>query len=307
MTACPGCEQDTPLAAHGVLAPFVAELMGLPLGLRVGYRECASCGLGFFDYRYTQSQIERLYDGYRGADYFRIRRSWEPWYRADVNDAYAPGSPAVEDRVRFASEILVRGGLKGPLECAVDFGGDQGQFFPDVVPIKRRVVVELSGQPLLPGVERVPSLESLSERPDLVVVAHVLEHLGDPRALLTEIHRTLDSSGLLYVEVPLERPRVRGWHRSRPYAGWVRGVTGRRWSFIPVDFASGVSRQLGWKIPRLGVVKESEHINFFTPASLASLLEACGFEITAERSEPNARTGALRLGRLGMSAVPRAR
>jgi len=303
--SCPGCGAPAPLAARGMIAPFVAELIGAPIGQQTGYRQCNHCGLAFFDGRYTDSEVEGLYGDYRTPRYVRVRRSWEPWYRDSVNDAFVPGSAAVEDRVRFETEVLAGGGLSRPLRCAVDFGGDQGQFFPDLS-IERRLVVDVSDKPLLAGVERIPTLQAIPEEPDLVVAAHVLEHFSDPRALLTEIRDLLAPNGLLYVEVPLERPRITSWHRSRRYGSWARLVSHKRWSFIPCDFASGVTRQLGWRIPWFGIVKQSEHINFFTSASLRSLLELSGFEVTAERAEPDARVGPLRLGRLGMAAVPAA-
>jgi len=303
--SCPGCGDPAPLAALGVIAPFVAELIGAPIGQRTGYRQCDRCGLAFFDGRYTDSEIEGLYANYRKPTYVRVRRSWEPWYRDSVNDAFVPGSAAVEDRVRFESEVLASGGLDRPLEYAVDFGGDQGQFFPDI-PIKRRLVVDVSDKPLLAGVERIPTLRAAPEAPDLVVAAHILEHFSDPRALLAEIRDLISPNGFLYVEVPLERPRITSWHRSRRYGSWTRLVSHTRLSFIPCDFASGVARQLGWRIPWFGIVKQSEHINFFTSSSLRSLLESSGFEVAAERAEPDARAGPLRLGRLGMAAVPAA-
>ena len=260
--------------------------------------------MAFFDLRYSEEQAELLYQGYRDPEYVRVRRSWEPWYGKRVNDAYTPGSEPVQHRVRFASRVLAQAGLTRPLRCAVDFGGDQGQFFPDV-PIERRVVVELSEKQLLAGVERAPSLQGLSEYPELVIAAHVLEHLSDPRDLLSEIRSVLAADGFLYVEVPLDRPRVRAWHRKRAYATWTGKVSGRRWTFVPIDFVSGVARQFGLTTPRLGVVKESEHINFFNSSSLRKMLELSGFEVKAELAEPDARVGGLRLGRLGMAAVPR--
>jgi putative flippase GtrA/SAM-dependent methyltransferase len=300
---CPACANPAPLASLAVIAPFVAEIAGLPRRQHVGYRECAQCGLSFFDFRYNEAEAERLYGDYRSPEYVRIRRSWEPWYRDSVNDAFAPGSVAVLDRLRFEQEVLREGGgLARPLECAVDFGGDQGQFFPEAA-TGRRIVVDLSDKPLVPDVERVASLEELSEAPDLIILAHVLEHVSDPRELLLQLRKALAPHGFLYVEVPLDRPRVRRWHVGKVYKAWLGAVSGRRWSFIPCDFASGVARQFGWTIPRLGVLKESEHINFFSSASLRTLLESSGFEVKAERAEPDARVGSLRLGRLGMAAV----
>jgi len=301
---CPACGTPARLASLAVIAPFVAEIVGLSREQRVGYRECAQCGLAFFDFRYSDANAERLYGGYRSSEYVRVRRSWEPWYRDSVNDAFTPGSPAVQDRLRFEQDVLLgEGGLARPLDCAVDFGGDQGQFFPDI-PTRRRVVVDLSDKPLMPGVERVASLDDLSESPDLIILAHVLEHLGDPRELLLRLRRSLAPHGFLYVEVPLDRPRVRSWHLKRVYGAWLNAVSGHRWSFIPCDFASGVARQVGWRIPRFGVLKESEHINFFDARSLTSLLESTGFAVKATRAEPDAHVGHLRLGRLGIAAIP---
>jgi hypothetical protein len=157
---------------------------------------------------------------------------------------------------------------------------------------------------VLPGIERVPGLDCLEGRPDLVIVAHVLEHLRDPRALLAEIRDVLSTEGMLYVEVPLDRLRVKPWHRSSAYASWATCAASHRSTFIPLDLATGVARQLGWRIPRLGIVKESEHVNFYSPDSLRALLESTGFEVKAQRAEPDARVGAIRLGRLGMAARP---
>ena len=301
---CPACGTPAPLASLAVIAPFVAEIVGLSRRQPVGYRECAQCGLAFFDFRYSDANAERLYGGYRSSEYVRVRRSWEPWYRDSVNNAFAPGSAAVHERVRFEQNVLLAGGgLASSLECAVDFGGDQGQFFPDI-PTRRRVIVDLSDKPLMPGVERVASLDDLSESPDLIILAHVLEHLSDPRELLLRLRRALAPHGFLYVEVPLDRPRVRRWHLKGAYRVWLDAVSSHRWSFIACDFASGVARQIGRRIPRLGVLKESEHINFFDARSLSSLLESTGFAVKATQAEPGARVGHLRLGRLGIAAIP---
>jgi hypothetical protein len=191
------------------------------------------------------------------------------------------------------------------LRCALDVGGDKGQFFPDFA-IQRRLVFDISDKPLLAGTERLTSLSALTQKPDLVIAAHILEHLSDPRALLSEIRTLISPTGFLYVEVPLDKPRLRSWHCSSRYRAWINRVSRHRWSFIPCDFATGLAKQMGWKVPRLGIVKQSEHINFFTSSSLGALLESCGFEVTAERQDPGARVGAFRLGRLGVAALPAA-
>jgi hypothetical protein len=150
----------------------------------------------------------------------------------------------------------------------------------------------------------VASLGDLDATPDLVVVAHVLEHLPRPGDLLEDIRNVISAGGHLYVEVPLDKPSLHRWHSRACYQAWLRLVCGRRSTFVPLDFMSGMARQVGWSVPRLGVVKASEHINYFTRDSLERLLVSQRFRMTAVRAEPGARVGQLRLGRLGMVAVP---
>jgi len=51
-------------------------------------------------------------------------------------------------------------------------------------------------------------------------------------------------------------------------------------------------------------VKQSEHINYFTDHALKILLTRAGFNVVAYIAEPKASVGGLRLGKLGMVAVP---
>ena len=62
-TAAPPATTPAPLASPAVIAPFVAEIVGLSRRQRVGYRECAQCGLTFFDFRYSDANVLRDVDG----------------------------------------------------------------------------------------------------------------------------------------------------------------------------------------------------------------------------------------------------
>jgi hypothetical protein len=247
--------------------------------------------------------MDRLYGGYRDPAYLRLRRKWEPWYGAKINDAFAPGSPAVDDRVRFSTNLLRDAGLDGEIECAVDVGGDMGQLFPEIS-ARRRLLVDVSDAPVVQGVERVASLDQLDQKPDLLVVSHVLEHLAEPAQLLRQIRDTIAETGFLYVEVPLDMPSVRPWHMSRSYRRWLELVGGRRSTLVPLDFVTGFARQVGWSVPRFGVIKQSEHINYFGLRSLSTLLEHTSFGVVTSRAEPWTKMGQLRLGRLGVVARP---
>jgi SAM-dependent methyltransferase len=91
-----------------------------------------------------------------------------------------------------------------------------------------------------------PSLSGLRTFPDgffsAATLRSYLEHELHPRAVLDELHRTLAPGGVALVKVP-------------NYASLNRRVTGRKWC--------------GFRYP--------DHLNYFTPASLARMADACGY------------------------------
>ena len=301
---CPVCSSPTQVVGRAVVAPFVAELVGLPVGTATDLRRCADCTLDYFDPVYDEGQMSALYGGYRGDAYVAARKRWEPWYGARVNDAFATGQAAVQGRRGFMTGVL-KGVVAAAREfdCVVDYGGDEGQFFPDV-PARRRVVVDLSQKGLPEGVERKGSLDDVGEAADLVVIAHVLEHLADPLATLREIRAHIRSDGVLYVEVPLDRPRLQPFHATDRAGRWRDRISARRTSFVPLDFASGISRQYRRRVPRLAALKMSEHVNYFDRHSLERALHLAGFQPVHHVRDPDADVGGLRMGRLGMVALP---
>ena len=178
--ACPICGEAASAVAHGVIAPFISTLSSLPIGAETTLRACTTCDLCFFDSRYGDQELNSLYGHYRDNEYKRIRHHWEPWYSRNVNDAFSTGSDVIEERLSFMMRSLDAAHMKPKLECVIDFGGDEGQFFPQV-PTGRWIVCDVSNRELPSGVERVSSLRELGDvKPDLVIVAHVLEHMPDP-------------------------------------------------------------------------------------------------------------------------------
>lgn len=90
------------------------------------------------------------------------------------------------------------------------------------------------------------SLDGLKTFPDgffaAATLRSYLEHELQPRAVLGELRRTLAPGGVAIVKVP-------------NYASLNRYVTGRKWC--------------GFRYP--------DHLNYFTPASLARMAEECGY------------------------------
>jgi predicted SAM-dependent methyltransferase len=299
---CPICGAGCPVLAHAVVAPFIAELVGLTVPTPVALRTCDGCDFSFFDGRFDSDQMAALYGRYRSIDYFKTRRHWEPWYSAGVNDAYTGNDAAVHERLTFMEHGLRESGVNTTFSLVVDFGGDEGQFIP-AWPNARRVVCDVSDHPLPSEVERISTLSDLDpDHPDFVIIAHVLEHLVDPLGTMLGIYRSLAPGGTLYAEVPLDRPQVTKWHASIRYRNWLTRAAQHRPMFLAMDLAGGLSRQYSRRFPRIGALKESEHINYFNASSLRRLLETAGFSVLGERSDASAKVGSLRIGRLGMVA-----
>jgi SAM-dependent methyltransferase len=309
---CPCCLERMDETCPALMAPFIAQrVAGRPASL-CALMTCPACGFRCFDHRFDDAELGRLYQGYREEDYYRTRHGWEPWYTRKINTGLSEDPRELETR-KAGSFRLISGALDGVQPRRIlDYGGDRGQFIPDGLG-GERFVYEISGRPPLPGIRAVADLSGLEGSFDLVMICQVLEHLPDLPAQLDILHRLAGAGGVLYVEVPLERPDLRragAW----PWGGrGLRWLAGHPWLLRCVDFYSTVARVRCNRIPPWGFLKASEHINFFTTGSLEALLRRKGFQVlaceelkiqgayggatalgcAARRNEPTTPTGAL--------------
>lgn len=82
---------------------------------------------------------------------------------------------------------------------------------------------------------------------DLIVLSHVLEHLYEPDAALQAIRAHLNANGSLYVEVP----NILAPNKRKRLSGWLT----------------------------------REHLWYFSPATLTSLLQRNGFKVVQSRHD----------------------
>ena len=299
---CLACGSNVTKIANAVVAPWITEISGQKDPQFTTLLNCENCEFSFFEKRFSDNEMSAMYSGYRSDNYFAVRNSWEPWYRRTVNDAYTDESDHLDERVSFMTNILVSAGLQ---ECktVVDFGGDEGQFFPEL-DIQKRIVIDVSNKPLRKNVSRVPSLDDVTDKIDLIVAAHIAEHVNDPIDFFNELISHLNSGSYLYVEVPMDRPSIKSHHATDKYAEMLIQISSSsQRKFIVHDFASGIARQFGFNIPRHGVVKQSEHLNYYNLKSISMLLEKLGTTVLKTEAIPDAKVGGLRLGRLGVLVV----
>jgi len=236
--------------------------------------QCHSCSFRFFDARLTDSEIQRLYAGYREDAYFKARHSYEFWYSRNVNDGIGGDPAEIASRKLNLSRFI--GERSRSIQSVLDYGGDRGQFIPEDLGTEHFVFEVSNAQPVQ-GATRLTSVEGMQF--DFVMLAHVLEHCSEPREMLRLLRPLGHTNTLFYFEVPFERPSLQwtgGGMLQRHYLKFLLGATPL---LQLVDLYSTVARVKFDFIPPLGLQKCSEHLNFFTDMSLGALLKSEGFEL----------------------------
>lgn len=278
---CPCCGGRLAEEVPSVLAPFLAERTRHSGSTASSLMACPACGHRCFDLMFEEPELSLIYGGYREEAYFRSRRRWEPWYTRAVNDGLSvdPRDLRIrKDKISAFIDKVRAGWVPGRV---LDVGGDRGQFIPDAWgPV--RVVHEVSGREPMPGVRLIEDPNLLEPAGyDLVMILHVLEHLSEPGAKVKELRSLLAPGGIFYLEVPFEMPdvsRAGQWPWDRKGIAWLER---HPWLFRIFDLHSTWFRVRRNRVPRFGFLKQHEHIQFFSPASVRALLEGAGFKVLA--------------------------
>lgn len=279
---CPGCGGLPSRRWPALVAPFIAEYALRSPVAACALLECGACGLRYFDARPDEAEMARLYSGYRGEAYFQARHRHEPWYLRRHNRGQGQDPRLIAARRAAVEAFLRRHDVAGRIDRVLDYGGDAGQFIPEGLGTERHVF-EVSDALPVAGVRRIADEGALVPGSyDLVLLNHVLEHLAEPVELLRRTARLLrPGSGILYVEVPLERYRL-GWGGQGPgprrRLAWLASHPALlRW----LDFYSTVCRVLLGVLPPLGLLRAHEHLNLFHERSLGAACRAAGLEVLA--------------------------
>jgi hypothetical protein len=186
---CPACgDEHFRMLDRGGLAPFVAYRTGVDAGLGLSC-ECDRCGMRFCRVRFDDDEVARLYADYRGQSYNEERERFEPGYTAMFGHLNEPRDsiPMIEKWIERTVPLLPG--------RVLDIGGNDGRN----TPFGDRAVVWDVFDPEPEGDF------------DLVVMAHVLEHVSFPRDMVATARRFLSRGGVMFAEVPVDPP-VDGWH-----------------------------------------------------------------------------------------------
>lgn len=142
---------------------------------------------------------------------------------------------------RFLNPLLPAGSL-----AILDWGGDSGKNTPLRHRASQHDVFDISNNPVIPGARAVTYEQAVEGCYDLIVCSNVLEHVPYPSDLLGDVRRAMSPGTLLYVEVPYEDV-------MRQYGG------------------KAFAHKKHWH----------EHINFFCPQAVRTLLTNAGLQVVA--------------------------
>jgi len=278
---CPICSGSARFVQSAFLSPWIREFANVSRR-RSNYFICSTCGSGHFDYRYSDDEMSRIYGNYRSTEYFRIRSKWEPSYTEALDFALSTDPETIERRQFYILESLaqVDASYQFKVRNVIDVGGDRGQFMPSLFP--NRWVLDISNKELVPGVERISTLEEAKElKPDLVLSMGILEHVPEPKKLIEQLSElgSSDKSTYVYIEVPSGVPQ----RRSRViqlvaiFIATLAHRNAKLWSCL--DLLATRHRLKKHRPSLILPLRQSEHINFFTKDGLQKCVQDLGLTL----------------------------
>jgi len=276
---CPCCGGDRFEARGAMLAGFVAARAMNEAPRTCRLCRCFECGVLFYDHRLAEDEIKRLYDGYRGEAYFAARHRWEPFYTRATNDSLGGGDEIAWRRQIYHRTLAPWAVGDAKLDSVLDYGGDRGQLIVEG-PGRHHYVYEISGRNALDGVTLIDNEAGLIGRKfDLVLACHLLEHMSEPFAGLVQIAGHVRTQGLLYLEVPFDRPRFEDIPRGTWYTSYLNVLSKSDRAVILAGLLGDAFLGRIGRMPPIGFYKAHEHLQHFDLKSLRMLIERAKLEL----------------------------
>ena len=245
-------------------SPFLAERIFGTGVFDVTLFHCTNCDFAFYGPRLENTELDKLYDGYRGDDYQNQRQKFEPGYTKEINNSL--GKSDIEINLRNSNMVKFLMGFNfdySKIKSVLDYGGDEGQFIPREFGDIEKYVYEISGVPLRDGVKRISDL-NCRKKFDFIMCCNVLEHVSDPHEIINNIGGFSHPGTLVYIELPMDSP-LRTYIRRFAIAAFQRYPT----LFRAYSKFSGSGKAV------LKLVMH-EHINHFGRKSVRRLFDLHG-------------------------------
>ena len=160
---------------------------------------CVNCLLCFFNYRYSENELDKLYS----LNYKEKRSIFIKGYQ----NSYDENKESLEFRSNLIRQLLVLKNYKKyriwkKSAKILDFGGWHGRNIPNIAKKTEKYVLDKSNHKTDPNIIKVKDLKN--NKFDLIMSTHVFEHLVYPLETLKNLRRYLKSDGLIYLELPAD-------------------------------------------------------------------------------------------------------
>lgn len=275
---CLCCSSNHVTFDWGVISPFLSHRVFNKEPTKVKLYRCMKCNFSWSEQGLNTEQAMKLYQNYRGPEYFRERHHFEPWYTKTKNTEMSSERQmsarrqVMDDMLKKAYEVH---GIR-PIGLVIDFGGDRGQMLRDL-PDDVKLVYEVSGVECEEWAQILNNIAMVNGKCDFVIACQVLEHVDDPVSVTQQIFSLARPGGWIYLEVPDEQWQQSGaafkWREH-----WLDYIIQHPLLLKFLDFSSILLRIIIKKIPFFGFWSLREHLNFYTEKSLLNLANKVGIQ-----------------------------
>ena len=264
VSQCVICDGAIENLNSALVAPFLARRIWNRAPFCVDLVRCNACAFIFYNPRLDDSDLHKLYKNYRDHEYQRTRHASEPWYTQKFNFDLA--SPASYEIRRAKLAPILRKHLDGyKIDRILDHGGDRGELVVGLLDGPKTFVYDISGVPPTSGV--TATVDPAACKADLIVNSNVLEHVGFPRVLVSDILHAAPEGGLVFLEVPCESPF---------------GLTRIFRRLTQIGVMTLTHPPLAKFLVRPATLfMMHEHINYYTEQCLSTLMRSCGGQVIA--------------------------
>lgn len=251
---------------------LVAKIFGedeVVKNYNVNLCHCEECSFSFYDRRLTDEESSRLYDGYRGMKYQKIREKYDCWYTEKINNAMNHDSMALKEQQRVIKK-MIKENIPTNIKAALDYGGNQGETLTELIGTDEKYVYDISGVDTKGGVKGIKDYDELYKYNfDFIMCNMTLEHVSYPKEFIKLLYDIGSAETYYYVEVPSENPFKKDKFSV---------IKNLQLLFNPhYNNIKLVKHYLHLK--GQPYMPMSEHINFWTPKALKTLMLCSGFDV----------------------------
>lgn len=230
---------------------------------------CEDCSFSFYDRRLTDEEAERLYRDYRGEEYQKTREKYDCWYTEKVNRALNSDKLVLSEQKRVITE-MINDNVPSEIKVALDYGGNRGETFTEKIGTAEKYVYDISGIQPIDGIKAIRNYSELAEHKfDFIMCNMTLEHVSYPVDFMQLLYDVGDEDTYYYLEVPSENPFEQSKFSISKNIGLLFNKNYNKIRLVKHYF----------NLRKQPYMPMSEHINFFTPKALETLLKRCGFEV----------------------------